>query len=184
MDGKFEILNEKIDLVTPNKIKVISSRLRTPKGKEVTWGILDSRDAVVALPLTTDDQVFLVKQWRPNRQDFCWEIPSGWVEEDKPNPVQIEAAAIRELQEEIGQKPGQLTHLATMYPTNFFRGKWHIFLAQNLTPSQLPPDEHEHLDVAKFPFKVAYDMVINQQTPTAQNLVAFLSVKLNRGLTI
>lgn len=181
MDGKFEIISEKIDLVTPNKIKVISSRLKTPTGQEVTWGTFDSREAVVVLPLTEDSQVFLVKQWRLNRQDFCLEIPSGWVEEEKPSSTQIEAAANRELQEEIGQKSGKLTHLITMYPINHFRGKWHIFLAENLSTSQLPRDEHEYIDIEKFPFKTAYDRVINQQVPTAQNIVAFLLVQQLRG---
>lgn len=184
MDGRFKIINETVDLVTSNKIKVVSSRLSTPNGKEVTWGVFDSRDAVVILPLTADNQVYLVKQWRLNRQDFCWEVPSGWVEEEKPTHNQVEVAAARELQEEVGQKPGKLTHLTTMYPTNHFRGKWHIFLAQELSASQLSPDEHEYLEVAKLPFAKAYNRVIVQQIPTAQNLTAFLQVQHLLNLSI
>jgi len=177
MNGKFEIIEEKVDLVTPNKIKVISSKLKTPGGKETIWGIFDSRDAVVVLALDKENNVYLKREWRLNRKDYCWEVVSGWVEDDHPTDLQVEEAATRELQEEVGQKAGKLTKLLTIYPTNHFRGKWHLFLAEQLSSSQLARDEHEYLDVLKFPFLEAYDKVAKQQIPTAQNVIIFQLAK-------
>ena len=60
---------------------------------------------------------------------------------------------------------------------NHIRAQAHLFLATDLSASKLPGDENEILEVQKFPFDVAYNRVVRQQIPSAQNALIFELVK-------
>ena len=79
-----------------------------------------------------------MQQFRLAASRIMLEIPAGTL-----NPGEDpQLAAARELQEEIGFKPGKLTSLggeftAPGYTTEFI----HLFLAEDLTPAPLAVDE-------------------------------------------
>lgn len=178
----FKILAEKIAFEIPNRHAIIETDLETPEGKKVRWTYITGKDIAVVLALDTENQVYLKQEWRLNRKDFVWEVVSGVVEETSPTEKQIEDTAYRELQEEIGMRAHKLKKLLTIIPTNHTRSKIHLFLATDLEVSKLPGDEHEILEVRKLPFAEAYDLVLNQQEPTAQNAAIFLLAKQLIGL--
>jgi ADP-ribose diphosphatase len=173
----FKVLSEQVVFKTNNRISVIESKLETPEGKPVTWNYLSSRDGVIVLPLDNQNNVYLKKEWRLNRKDFVWEVVSGWIEEENPTSDLVLAAANRELQEEIGFKSRNLELLDTFYLSNQMSTKFHIFLARGLVESKLLGDDDEFLEVEKYPFAEAYQIVAQKQIPTAQNLLVFLLVK-------
>lgn len=57
-------------------------------------------DGVLILPVTKDDEVVLIKQYRPAIGDFIYELPAGLIDKGE----NIEEAAKRELYEETGLK--------------------------------------------------------------------------------
>ena len=80
------------------------------------WGIgekpfyrIDSKDGVVALLLTEDGKIVLVRQFRPARSSYTIEFPAGFIE-DEENPEQ---AIRRELREETGYEPGELMYIGS-----------------------------------------------------------------------
>jgi ADP-ribose pyrophosphatase len=173
----FTIISETIDYQDGDRLFVIKTKLLTPAGKQVEWKYTRLKEGVIVLPMDDDGNVYLKKEWRFNRKGFLWELPSGWAEKEKPTKADLRDAANRELQEEVGLKSHNLTHLISFYPTNHICSQFHIFLAKNLKPSPLARDEHELLEVEKLPFKEAYRRVIEEQIPTAQVLIAFLMAK-------
>lgn len=177
MSSPFQVLSEKSAFHTENGFILIKANLETPTGKRVTWSYFKARDGVIILPLDTQNHVYLKREWRLNRKDFVWEVPSGWVEEKNPTQHQILSAANRELQEEVGQKASQLEKLITVFPLNHLSSRFHLFLATDLSPHQLPPDEHEHLELERLPFDQAYQRIMENQIPTAQNALVFLLAK-------
>ncbi|HWZ66029.1 MAG TPA: NUDIX hydrolase [Patescibacteria group bacterium] len=177
----FTIISETIEYQDRDRLFVMKAKLITPVGKQVEWGYSKMKEAVVVLPIDNEGNVYLKKEWRLNRKDFVWELPSGWVEEKNPTKSDIREAANRELQEEIGVKAHDLVHLTSFYPTNHMSSQFHIFLAKGLMASSLEGDEHEHLEVDKLTFDQAFKLV-TQQTPTAQVLIAFLLTKQNMML--
>ena len=83
---------------------------------EPFWGMgdqpfyrIDSSDAVVALLLTDNDEMVLVRQFRPARNQQTLEFPAGFMESGA-TPAQ---AIRRELKEETGYVPGDLFKLGT-----------------------------------------------------------------------
>jgi ADP-ribose pyrophosphatase len=74
--------------------------------------VLDQPNWVNVIPLTPDDHVVMVEQWRHGSRTIELETPGGLMD-DGETP---EVCARRELLEETGYEPGQLVHLGTVKP--------------------------------------------------------------------
>ena len=70
-----------------------------PDGRTTIYGVVTFGECVGVLPFVDDDQVMLVRQYRyVFGENQRWEMPTGGM---KPGESP-EAAALRELQEEVG----------------------------------------------------------------------------------
>lgn len=154
-------------------LSIIDAELVTPNGEDVTWSYIKTNAAVGILALDSEQNVYLKREWRLNQKAFIWELPAGFVEEENPTEEQIQAAANRELQEEVGMKSNNLEKLVSFYPSNHMSMIAHVYLATGLEDSKLKADEHEYLEVKKLPIREAYQLVTTNQVPTAQTLLAF-----------
>lgn len=69
------------------------------KNKEMIREVIDVPDAVVVVPVTTDNNIILTLQVRPQTEDkILVELPAGYVSPNEP----LEETAKRELTEETG----------------------------------------------------------------------------------
>ncbi len=81
-------------------------------GAEHPRVIIESTDWVNIIPVTLDDQVVLVRQFRFGIWANSLEIPGGMVDPGE-SPAQ---AAVRELKEETGYVPGRVIPLGFVHP--------------------------------------------------------------------
>ena len=91
----------------PYKGHIIDVRVDTvkfPSGSEKIREVVLHSPAVAMLAEDADGGIFLVKQYRHAVDEEIYEIPAGLVEEGE-SP---EETAARELQEEIGRRPGRM----------------------------------------------------------------------------
>lgn len=79
-----------------------------PDGDTVEREVVEHQPAVAVVPVTSDGDVVLVRQYRHALGRYVLEVPAGGVDPDDDDP---ESAAQRELREEIGRRAGRLTHL-------------------------------------------------------------------------
>jgi len=89
-------------------IKEIPSKPIWGMGEQPFYRI-DSNDGVVAIVVTEDRKIILVRQFRPARGHRTLEFPAGFME-DGETPEQ---AIRRELIEETGYQPGELVGLGS-----------------------------------------------------------------------
>ncbi len=80
--------------------KIEKVMFRLPDGKETDFYIKKEGPATAILALTKDQQVILVKQFRPGPKEILNEMPGGYIDAGE-SPEQ---AAERELLEETGYK--------------------------------------------------------------------------------
>ena len=106
--------------------------------------VVEHRPAVVILCLDEIGKIAFVRQWRTAVDRVLLELPAGGMEIDE----QPEAAASRELQEEVGLKPGTLELLHSFYVAPGWTSELlHGFVAQDCTLSELPADGDERIAV-------------------------------------
>jgi ADP-ribose pyrophosphatase len=74
--------------------------------------VLDQPNWVNVIPLTTDEQVVMVEQWRHGSRSVELETPGGLMN-DGETPEQC---GRRELLEETGYEAGEVVHLGTVHP--------------------------------------------------------------------
>jgi len=118
-------------------------------GKEHDFFIIDSPDWVNIIPLTEDNQVVMVKQFRHATKEITLEIPGGMVEKGDTT----ENAAARELVEETGYKAGELLLLGTVHPNPaILTNRCSTYLASSLTKvGATGRDETEDIEVCLYP---------------------------------
>ena len=108
------------------------------------------------MPVTDNNEVILVKQFRYPLQEAILEIPAGKINPDENHYD----CGLRELLEETGAVPREYSYLGTAYPTPaYVTEKIHIYLAKGLTFKNQQLDDDEFLDIIKMPLMRQLDLL-------------------------
>ncbi|MGD1018904.1 MAG: NUDIX hydrolase [Verrucomicrobiia bacterium] len=101
--------------------------------------ILEQPNWVNVIPLTADEQVIMVEQWRHGTRSVHLETPGGLMEDDETP----EQSARRELLEETGFEPGEVVRLGTVHPNPAIQTNvQHYILATNCRKVAEPNLDH------------------------------------------
>ena len=94
------------------------------------WEIVRRFDATAVLPVTPDDDVVLVRQFRPAIRRTVTEIPAGILDVDGEDAL---TGAARELFEETGHRHVAIEFLGGVYPSVGSSDEYvHLFWARTL----------------------------------------------------
>lgn len=117
---------------------------RLPSGKEADFYLNSGGDSIACLALTKDNQVILVKQFRPGPNKILLEIPGGGFEENETP----EQAMKRELLEETGYK-GSVKFVTSVLPTAYATYRKNALIATDCEKIAEPKleDNGEELEV-------------------------------------
>lgn len=127
--------------------KINVKRYKLPNGLSENYYTDDDGHSVQIFPITTDNKVYLVKQWRPGIEKEQFELPGGGLDDDE-DPA---GAAGRELKEETGLEAGEVVHLASLNYSPYSSGIRHMFLATGCVPTgKTDLDPNEFLEVHVF----------------------------------
>jgi len=145
-----------------------------PNGREATREIVEHAPVVAVVPVDENGDVVMVRQFRLATGDVMLEIPAGLVDEGE----EIEAAAQRELQEEIGYRAGHLERLSGVFVSPGFCTEFiHVFLALGLEESDLDGDEDEDIVVERVPLAEAVRLVEEGAIRDAKSIVGILMAR-------
>ncbi|MBW1998555.1 MAG: NUDIX hydrolase [Deltaproteobacteria bacterium] len=149
-----------------------TDRARSPRtNKEHDFYILESLDWVNVVPLTPENEVVLIRQYRHGIRQVTLEIPGGIVDQgDSP-----EKAAWRELYEETGYRASKMTFLGRVHPNPAFLNNWcHTFLAEKTyLAGEQAQDEKEDIEVVLLPLEEIPLLIKEEKITHALVLVAF-----------
>jgi ADP-ribose pyrophosphatase len=133
--------------------RIVGRRYRTPDGVEREFEIKVEDDTAVVLALTPDDQVVLVREFRPGPEQILLELPGGAV---APGEEPLDAAR-RELLEETGYE-GELRAVGTIVDCAYSTRRRHTFVATGARRVQEPsPHDGEFPEVVLMPLEAFRD---------------------------
>ncbi len=159
-------------------VKLELQRVELCNGKLAEREIIRHRGGVAILPITEDNHVILVRQFRKPYDEELLEVPAGKLEKGE----EIEICAQRELKEETGHTAERITYLYTMYPSpGYTDEKIYIYKAEGLSEGDMELDEDEFLNVEKYSLTEAAEMVRNGEIKDAKSAIAILLLNSERN---
>lgn len=127
--------------------KIVDKTFVQPDGRQHTYTTVgaEGQCAAACLALTADGNVIVAKQFRPGPEKMMYELPGGGVEAGE-DP---EKAALRELTEETGYTPGDVTFLGACGRDAYTNGLWYYYLVTDcaLSDAGQTLDDTEHVEV-------------------------------------
>jgi ADP-ribose pyrophosphatase len=122
-----------------------------------------------------NNEIIMVKQFRPSVEETLIEIPAGKIEEGE-TPAE---AIRRELEEETGLIPLNLQKLVEFYPTpGFVDEKLHLFFSDKFDKGKVHLDAGEVLDVFRLPVFKVDESLFSNKIRDAKTLIGLLLWKV------
>ena len=163
------------NIFTGKRFSVKRKIYETPEKKEYVRECVETASAAVVLPITDENEVIFVKQYREVIGEETLELPAGILENDE-EPAET---AKRELEEETGFCSNSLIPLINYYVScGYTNEKIYIYLAKDLKIGQSNYDTDEQIqEVVKIPLEECYRLQKENYFKHANTNVALLMNK-------
>jgi ADP-ribose pyrophosphatase len=143
-----------------------------PNGRKSRQSWIDHKPCIAVVPVNDAGKLILIRQYRPATCRVLTEIPAGSINKGEETP---EACAQRELAEEIGFQAKRLVKLFEGYLVPGYSNEYmHFFLAFDLFPLALPPDEDEFIETLEVSFTEAEAMIQTGQIIDAKTALGIV----------
>ena len=127
---KKAIIKEKISELKTKKFSFEINRVELPNGHEGEYGQIIFPNAALAVPITADNKVILLRQYRFAVSRYLLEFPAGTLEIGETPIKSIK----REIQEETGFSASTWDELGTLVPApGYADEEIYLFLARDLS---------------------------------------------------
>ena len=161
--------------------KVVTLNIETvalPNGLTIDLEVVRHPGAAAVVPITEAGSVVLIRQFRHAAGGFIYEIPAGKLHSGE-DP---RSCATRELEEEIGYKPGQLMLLSSIFTAPGFTDEViHVYKATGLTKGRQHLDRDEVLEVVEVSLEEAIGMIRAGTIRDAKTIVGLQLVFTESG---
>lgn len=166
--------------VSPSKWFPIESRTyQLPNGQIIDdFTVATLGNAAMTIPVTTDNKVVLIKQFKPGADEIVMQFPAGRIEKKHTS---VSEAALHELEEETGIKvdKNQLQPFSKMIvASSKSTESVFFFLAENCEfNSQQKLDDSEEIEVVTLSFAEMDSKILNGEIWCVQTVAAWLLSK-------
>lgn len=148
-------------------------------GSTAVRDVLHHHGGVCVIPVTDNNEIFLVKQFRYPFAAVTREVPAGKLEKGEDHSE----CGRRELLEETGCTCKEYIYLGEMLPTPAYNSEiTHMYLARGLTFSSQELDPDEFLDVERIPLAEAVKQVMDGTIRDGKTQVAVLKAARLLGI--
>lgn len=125
-------------------LKIQKDEVLLPNGKTSSREYIKHPGASMVVPVMSNGNVIVLKQYRHACRQVFWEFPAGKMDAGE-EPL---TTAHRELEEETGFRAGKMRYLTSIHPVIGYADEViHLYLAEDLTFVGAKPDEGEHMHV-------------------------------------
>ena len=152
-------------------IKIETDTVELANGNTAYREVVRKNGGVCVVPLTNENEVVLVNQFRYPYGEVVKEVPAGKMESNE-DPLEC---GLRELSEETGYTAGKVISLGVFYPSPGIMDEvLYMYLATDLKKGDVHLDEDEFLTSEKISLENAVEMILNGEMPDGKTQAAIL----------
>lgn len=160
-------------------IDFYSDTIQINSEKETIFDFIGHKGAAAMVPVDSEGNILMVRQYRNAIDRYTLEIPAGGLNLDEDRMT----CATRECEEETGFKAGKVHHLIDLYTTVAFSNeKIGIYYTNDLTPSKQNLDEDEFVTIERHSIDELTKMIFDGIIEDAKTIAAILAYKTKMGL--
>lgn len=163
-------------------IDLYQDRVRTPKGKVLTYTRYQASDVAIVVPFLGLGELLMIRQYRYPLDKVLLEFPAGHVDSGE-DPLET---AKRELEEETGYAAKKIEYVYSYHPSvSRTKQSVHVFRATGLArKTATRHDGGEQISMTKVTTKKLRQLITNGRVENAGTLIAYLlccTMKINPG---
>lgn len=157
------------------RFSIREDQIVRPDGTDGVFYVMDRAPVMVTVPLTKENEVYLIRINRYTTKQTHWELPAG--SSDKQEEL---AAAKRELKEETGLISNDWTKVGELEVAPGMTGQLaHVFVARNVESTSENEQEEENIDkMQKYPFKKVLQMIESGEIVNGPSIAAIMNAGL------
>ena len=149
--------------------------MQVPNGNLAEWDLISHKGAAAVIPVTSNGDIIMVRQYRNPLEDFDLEIPAGSLDSPAEDP---KVCAARELEEETGYRSENLELLITLRTAIAYCNELiDVYVARDLIPSKQHLDEDEFVDVEEYTLDELCQMIYEGKLQDAKTVAAIMAYK-------
>lgn len=158
-----------------SRFNIREDQVVRPDGTDGVFYVMDRASVVIMIPLTKENEVYLIRINRYTTNKTNWELPAG--SSDKQDEL---VAAKRELKEETGLISKDWEKVGELEVAPGMTGQLaHVFAARNVESTLEDKQEEENIDkIQKFPFKKMLQMIESGEIVNGPSIAAIMKVAL------
>ncbi|HLS65524.1 MAG TPA: NUDIX hydrolase [Pseudogracilibacillus sp.] len=177
MDKFIEKTIETEQIFQGNIISVQIDKVRLPDGKTSSREIVKHPGAVAIIPVTNENEIIFVEQYRKPLERSIVEIPAGKVERNEAPEV----TAKRELEEETGYTTNELKYITSFYTSPGFADEIiHLYYTNTLSKleKRVKGDEDEFVEIVTLTLEEAEQYIREKKIYDAKTMYALLYLRM------
>ena len=171
------LIKKKISEIQSRKFSFEINRIELPNGHEGDYGLIKHPGAALAVPITRNRKVIILRQYRFAVSRYLLEFPAGTLEIGE-SPL---ASIKREIQEESGYSAQKWDKLGVLVPApGYADEEIHLFLARELIKLEEAPsgDLDEDIEVLELEFDTLDNLIASgEETLDAKTITAWFRTK-------
>lgn len=161
-------------------IDLYQDRVRTPKGRVLTYTSYRATDVVIVVPFLGRERLLMITQYRYPIGKVLLEFPAGHVDRDE-DPLDT---AKRELQEETGYVAKKVEYVYSYHPSvSRTKQSVYVFMATGLArKTATRHDSGEQISMKTVTTKKLRQLIVKGKVQNAGTLIAYLlccTMKIN-----
>ena len=150
------------------KVNVFDERIQLPNGNVVEWDMVDFPDILMAIPVTKENTVLMVRQWRQGPKKIMTDFVGARLDDIQELPLD---ALKRELKEELGVDGGTYELLVKYSNGVRISGFRSLYLVVDFEQGVQNLDENEIVDIIELPVKGLYKELSENHVVTGDTLL-------------